>query len=330
MAKYILKRILLMIPVILGVVLIVFCIIRMAPGDPATALMSVGATEEELQAKRVELGLDKPFVVQFLLYVKNFVLHFDLGDSYQTGLPVTGEILKRFPITFLLGASSVLISLVIGIPFGIISATKQYSGMDYGVTFVSLILASIPGFWFSLMLILLFALKLQWFPVAGLEEGWRSWVLPILAMGGYPIATICRTTRSSMLEVVRQDYIRTARAKGLDESVVIKRHALRNSLIPIIAVAGLQMGYVIGGTVVIESIFSIPGIGSLLITAITSKDYNIVQGCVLIMSMFICVMNLLVDIMYSFVDPRIKAVYSSGKKLKPAKRDLKEPEEEVA
>ncbi len=318
MFKYVLKRVLLMIPILIGVIFIVFAINRMSPGDPVTALLSADASAEQIAAKRAELGLDKPFLYQFFLYLKNLCLHFDMGQSYYTGKPVADEVLRRFPYTLVLGISSVLISLVIGIPFGIISATKQYSAIDYSVTFISLILASFPGFLYSLLLVLLFSVKLNWLPAAGVVT-WKHWILPILAMGGYPIATICRTTRSSMLEIVRQDYIRTARAKGLSERTVIQKHALRNSLIPIIAITGLQLGFVIGGTIVFESIFSIPGIGQYLMNSINNKDYNAVQGCVVFMSAFVCLMNLLTDIAYGFVDPRVKASYGGGKKKKTSR-----------
>lgn len=321
MFKYIFKRILVMIPILIGVIFIVFSINRMSPGNPVTALLSADASPEQIAAKTAELGLDKPFLYQFFLYLKNLILHFDMGQSYYTGKDVAAEVLRRFPYTLLLGVSSVIISLVIGIPIGIISATKQYSTLDYSVTFLSLILASCPGFLFSLMLVLIFSVRLGWFPAAGVVS-WKHWVLPILAMGGYPIATICRTTRSSMLEIVRQDYIRTARAKGLNEYTVIKKHALRNALIPIIAITGLQLGFVIGGTIVFESIFSIPGIGQYLMNSINNKDYNAVQGCVVFMSAFICFMNLLTDIAYGFVDPRVKASYESRRKKKNA--DVKE------
>lgn len=315
MLKYALKRILIMIPILIGVIFIVFSINRMSPGNPVTALLSADASAEQIAAKTAELGLDKPFLYQFFLYLKNLVLHFDMGQSYYTGKDVAAEVLRRFPYTLVLGVSSVIISLIIGIPFGIISATKQYSALDYTVTFLSLILASCPGFLFSLMLVLIFSVRLDWLPAAGVVT-WKHWILPILAMGGYPIATICRTTRSSMLEIVRQDYIRTARAKGLSEFTVIKKHALRNALIPIIAITGLQLGFVIGGTIVFESIFSIPGIGQYLMNSINNKDYNAVQGCVVFMSAFVCLMNLLTDIAYGFVDPRVRASYGGGRKKK--------------
>mgnify|MGYP003099674142 CR=1 FL=1 len=318
MLKYALKRILIMIPILIGVIFIVFSINRMSPGNPVTALLSADASAEQIAAKTAELGLDKPFLYQFFLYLKNLVLHFDMGQSYYTGKDVAAEVLRRFPYTLVLGVSSVIISLIIGIPFGIISATKQYSALDYTVTFLSLILASCPGFLFSLMLVLIFSVRLDWLPAAGVVT-WKHWILPILAMGGYPIATICRTTRSSMLEIVRQDYIRTARAKGLSEFTVIKKHALRNALIPIIAITGLQLGFVIGGTIVFESIFSIPGIGQYLMNSINNKDYNAVQGCVVFMSAFVCLMNLLTDIAYGFVDPRVRASYGGKKKKKTIK-----------
>lgn len=313
MLRYIAKRLLLMIPVLLGVVFIVFTINQLTPGDPVVNILGSNYTEEQYLAKQEELGLDKPFFEQFFLYVKGIVTEFDLGTSYQTKRSVSTEILERFPTTLRLGLLGVLITIVVGIPFGIISATKQYSALDYGVTVVAMFFASMPNFWMAMMMILLFSQKLGWLPASGLGTC-AHWILPALSIGLCPIATVTRITRTSMLDVIRQDYIRTARAKGLSERRVIWKHALKNALIPVITVIGMQVGMIMGGSVVVEAIFSIPGLGSLMLTAINNKNYPVIQGSVLFLSISICVVNLLVDLIYGFVDPRIKSQYGTAKK----------------
>lgn len=315
MAKYILKRILIMIPVLLGVLLIVFTLNQMTPGDPVVNLLDTNYTQEQYDAKKAELGLDKPFLTQFFIYVKNIVTKFDLGTSYQTRRSVTQEILERFPTTIKLGVLGICVTVIIGIPFGIISATKQYSPLDYGVTVGSLFFASMPNFWMAMMMIIIFALNLKWLPASG-TTSWKNWIMPVLAQGLGPVAMVTRMTRSSMLEVVRQDYIRTARAKGMTEAAIIRKHALKNALIPVVTVVGMQLSTIVAGSVVLESIFSIPGIGMLMMTAINNRNYPEIQGCVVFLSISICVMNLIVDILYAFIDPRIMAQYTTGKRRK--------------
>ncbi len=315
MGKYVLKRVLLMIPVLLGVMFIVFMINHFMPGDPVISLLGNNYTQEQYDAKEAELGLDKPFLEQFFIYVKNVVTKLDLGTSYQTNRSVSTEILERFPVTLKLGILGILVTVIVGIPFGIISATKQYSALDYGVTVVSMFFASMPSFWMGLMAIIIFSYKLGWLPASGLFT-WKHWILPVLTLGLSPVATITRMTRSSMLDVIRQDYIRTARAKGLSESAVIQRHALKNALIPVLTVVGMQLGTIVAGSVVIEAIFAINGTGQLLMTAINGKNYPVINGVVLFLSVSISLMNLLVDLVYGFVDPRIMAQYSSGRKKK--------------
>lgn len=317
MGKYVLKRVLLMIPVLLGVMFIVFVINHFMPGDPVISLLGNNYTQEQYDAKEAELGLDKPFLEQFFIYVKNVVTKLDLGTSYQTNRSVSKEILERFPVTLKLGILGILVTVIVGIPFGIISATKQYSALDYGVTVVSMFFASMPSFWMGLMAIIIFSYKLGWLPASGLFT-WKHWILPVLTLGLSPVATITRMTRSSMLDVIRQDYIRTARAKGLSESAVIQRHALKNALIPVLTVVGMQLGTIVAGSVVIEAIFAINGTGQLLMTAINGKNYPVINGVVLFLSVSISLMNLLVDLVYGFVDPRIMAQYSSGRKKKKA------------
>ena len=311
MAKYIIKRLLWVIPVMLGVLFIVFTIDRLAPGDPVAAALGSGYTQEQYDAKEHELGLDRPFFTQFFDYVGGIVTKFDLGNSFHTGNPVGGSILQRFPLTLELAIISIIISLGLGIPFGVVSATRQNSILDRIVTFFSLIFAAVPNFWLALMLMIVFAINWKIFPASG-TEGWKSWVLPALSAGLSFVASITRMTRSSMLDVVRQDYITTARAKGQKENVIIRKHTLRNALIPVITTVGIQLGIMISGSVVVETIFNMPGLGSLMMTAINNKDYPVIEGCVLILAAFICVVNLITDLIYGVVDPRIMAQYSGG------------------
>lgn len=318
MLKYILLRLLQIIPVLVGVLFIVFTINHMSPGDPVTSLLGSNYTQQQYEAKQAELGLDKPFATQFYIYSKNIVTKLNFGTSYQTQRSVSKEIFERLPVTLKLSLIGVCITILLGIPFGIISATKQYSTLDYSVTVGSLVFASMPGFWLGLMLIIVFSLNLKLVPASGLST-WKSWILPALAVGLSPVATITRMTRSSMLDVVRQDYIRTARAKGLSEGTVIMKHALKNALIPVVTVTGMLLGFLVGGSVIVETIFTIPGLGLLMMSAINNKDYPIIQGCVLVLSLFVCLINLLVDLLYGVIDPRIMANYKSGKPKKKAK-----------
>ena len=214
------------------------------------------------------------------------------------------ELTTRFPVSLKLGLISVALTVLIGVPFGIISATRQYSPLDYGVTFISLFFAAVPGFWLSMIMILIFSSRLGWLPSSGLTS-WTCYIMPVIASSAQYIASITRQTRSSMLEVIRQDYIRTARAKGVSEGVVIRRHALRNALIPVVTLIGMQAGAVIAGSAIIEAVHSFPGMGSLMMTAINNKDYNTIQAVLLLLSGVVCLINLLVDIVYVWIDPRV-------------------------
>lgn len=319
MFKYIIKRLLAIIPVVLGVLFIVFAIMRMAPGDPAMAALGSHYTMEQYEAKREELGLNDPFIVQFVDYVVDVVTEFDLGTSYANKRPVLTEIQERLPVTLRLGLSGVVITIALGIPLGILAAVRQYSVGDYIATVMSLVLASTPSFWLGLMLIIIFALNLHWLPASMSSVAastWKHWVLPVVTIGLPPVASVLRFTRSTMLDVVRQDYIRTAHSKGLSETKVIVKHALRNALLPIVTFVGLMLGFTVAGSVVIESIFSIPGIGSLVTSAVSHQDYPVIQGCVLILSILICLINLTVDLIYGFIDPRIMSMYKTGSKKK--------------
>lgn len=315
MAKYIIKRLLWMIPIILGVLLIVFTISYFTPGDPVKTILGTGYTEEAYYALRSELGLDQPFFVQFFNYVVDLVTKFDMGVSYTYGTSVSAEIITRVGITLKLGVLSVIVTAALGIPAGIISATHQYSALDNTVTVASLFFAAMPGFWLALVSILIFSLKLRWLPATGLDH-WYSYILPVLTNALTSVANVARMARSSMLEVIRMDYIRTARAKGLKENVVIRRHALKNALVPVVTVVGMQMGFVMAGSVIVESIFSIPGLGSYMMTGINNRDYPVINATVLVLAISVCLMNLVVDLAYAYIDPRIKAQYEGGSKAK--------------
>jgi len=313
--RYIVRRILLLIPVLLGISLLIFVMLEITPGDPATQILGGDATDEAIAELRAELGLDEPFLTRYVKYVWN-ALHGDLGTSYTTKQPITQALMRRFPPTLLFATLCSIISAIVGILLGTISATRQYSIFDNIARFISLLGISIPTFWMGLMAIILFSLKLGWFPSSGFY-GPIYWVLPSLTIGLVQSASITRMTRSSMLEVVRQDYIRTARAKGQSEWKIITKHALINALIPVITVLGIQFGNGLGGAVVTEQIFSIPGLGKLMIDAIKSRNYPVVQGGVLLIAISFSIVNLIIDILYAWIDPRIKSQYAAKAAKKP-------------
>jgi peptide/nickel transport system permease protein len=306
--KYIVKRILYLIPVLIGVAFIVFTLLYITPGDPAKMMLGERAGEEALRQFRAEQGLDKPFLAQFGNFLLKAVTKGDVGNSYITKRPVTEEIVDAFPQTLKLAGYSMIIALCVGIPFGIISAIKQYSVFDTSVIILAMIGISMPAFWLGLLLILLFSVNLGWLPSSGFDS-FKAMILPSITLSTGSIAMLTRMTRSCMLEVIRQDYIRTARTKGQKESVVIIRHALGNALIPVITVSGLQFGYLLGGAMLTETIFAIPGVGRLMVNAIMMRDFPTVQGGVLFVALAFSVVNLLSDLLYGFVDPRIKAQY---------------------
>ena len=298
-----------MIPVLIGVSFVIFSMLYFAPGDAADVILGDQATLADKQLFRAQNGLDKPFLVQYLNYMKNVVLRGDLGTSYVTRQPVTDEIIARFPTTLRLSALSVALAVVIGVSVGIISATRQYSFIDHFATSLSMIGVSMPNFWQGMMLIIVFAVWLRWLPPSGFSTP-LHWILPAVTVGTNASANIMRMTRSSMLEIIRQDYIRTARAKGQTERVVIMKHALKNALIPIITVVGLSFGRLLGGAVLTESIFSIAGVGKLMVDAIKLKNTPMVQGGVLFIAFVMSIVNLVVDVLYSFADPRIRSMYT--------------------
>ena len=313
MVKYILKRLLMMIPVLLGVTLVIFTLMAITPGDPAAMILGDSASKEDIEAMRETMGLDDPFLLRYFNFIFDAATKGDLGRSYVTKQPVTTTLLGRFPTSLTFAALVVCVSALIGIPLGIISATRQYSFIDKASMTVGLLGVSMPTFWLSMLMVLLFAVKLGWFPSSGFY-GPYYWILPSVTLGFRFSASITRMTRSSMLEVIRQDYIRTARAKGQSERVVIWKHALKNALLPILTVMGLQFGNVLGSAVVTEQIFSIPGLGKLMVDSIASRDYPMVQGGVLLIAISFSFINLIVDILYALVDPRLRSMYGGGKR----------------
>ncbi|WP_039042480.1 nickel ABC transporter permease [Sporosarcina sp. ZBG7A] len=303
MFLFIAKRLVQIIPVILGVTLVVFLIMQMVPGDPAAILAGEGASQDTIEQYREDLGLNRPIAEQYLTYVGN-VFQGDFGNSLKNKQPVLDEILLRLPITMELAFYSILITVVLGLAAGIISAVKPYSIRDVSVMVVALLGISLPSFWLGLLLMYLFSVKLQWLPVAG-WDGPANIILPAVTLGVGGAAIVARMTRSSMLDVIGQDYIRTARAKGLKEHFVIYKHALRNALIPVITVVGLQFGSLLGGTVLVESVFAINGLGRMIVDAIRTRDLPMVQGGVLVASLVFVFVNLLVDVLYRAVNKRI-------------------------
>lgn len=317
MLRFIGKRLFMMIPVLVGVSLAIFSLMYFAPGDPADIILGDLATQEDKEMFRKEHGLDDPFLAQYLYYVKGIITRGDLGTSYVTKQPVTVEILQRFPTTCKLAGISMIIAVITGVTMGIISATRQYSIFDNICTFLSMLGVSMPNFWQGMMLIILFSVILKWLPPSGFSTP-MHWILPAVTIGTSSAANIMRMTRSSMLEVIRQDYIRTARAKGESERVVIWNHALKNALIPIITVIGLSFGRLLGGAVLTESIFSIAGLGKLMVDAIKVKNIPMVQGGVLFIAFIMVLLNLFVDVLYAYADPRIRSQYVRRKERKSA------------
>lgn len=307
MIKYILRRILMMIPVMLGVTLVVFTLMYITPGDPAEIMLGDSATIEAVAELRHELGLDDPFLVRYARFVWN-LLHGDLGICYATGQPVFDRLTQTFPNSFKLAGLAVVVSTVLGMLLGVISAAKQNSIFDNIAMALAMIGNAMPNFWQGLLLMLMFSLWLGWLPASGFSS-FKYMILPAITIGTSSAAVIARMTRSSMLEVIRADYIATARAKGQSEFWVITRHALKNALIPVVTVIGMQFGRQLGGAVLTESIFSVPGVGKMMVEAIKARNFPVVQGGVLMIALSLSIVNLLIDILYAYIDPRIKSQY---------------------
>lgn len=330
MFPYIARRVLALIPTLLGVSIVVFLFLRLIPGDPATAFLRENATAAQVAAFNERLGVNKPLPEQYVTYMAN-VLRGDLGTSLHSGLPVADEIKRKFPATAELGLAAMLIATTIGVALGIVAAIRRASVLDYGTTTVALIGVSMPIFWLGLMLIYLFAVNLHWLPpstrgepperlitgfysvdfllsadVAGWVEALRHLLLPAAVLATVPLAVVARQTRSAMLEVLSQDFVRTAWSKGLRERAVVTRHVLKNALLPVVTVIGLQVGALLSGAVLTEAVFSWPGMGTYVVEAINGRDYPIVQGSILFLATIFVLINLLVDVSYAWLDPRIR------------------------
>jgi len=331
MIGFIIRRILVVIPTLLGVTIVIFSMLAITPGDPAELLLGERATRDSLEAMREYLGLNEPLYVQYWIFLKR-VAKFDLGETIWTRQKVSEEIMDRFPATIELALAAMIISSFFGVLLGIISAAKQYSWFDYASMLGSLLGVSMPVFWLGLMLLLVFALTLGWFPMSGrlgvdidlttitkflildsiLTRNWAALkdslmhlALPSMALSTIPLAIVARMTRSSMLEVLRQDYIKTARAKGLSEFKIVFKHALRNGLIPVVTVVGLQFGILIGGEILTETVFAWPGVGKWLFDGVVKRDYMVIQGGSLLVATVFVFVNLIVDVLYAIINPRI-------------------------
>jgi peptide/nickel transport system permease protein len=332
MARYLLRRLALTIPILLGVSLLVFLMLHSAGGDPAQTILGARADPESIAELRRELGLDRPLLVQYVAFLSGAVRG-DFGRSYRSNTPVIAEIAARFPATIELAIAAMVIAVVVGVVFGTLAAVRRHSILDYVSSSVVLLGVSLPTFWLGLILIIIFGLWLRWLPISGrvdprlgadpslpfltlaslLHGNWavakdalRHLVLPALTLAAWPAAIVARMTRASLIESLGQDYVRTARGKGLPEQLIVVGHAARNALLPVLTVVGLEFGTLLGGAVVTETIFSWPGLGQLTVTAIGARDYQIVQGVVVLLGAVFVLLNLLVDVLYAVLDPRIR------------------------
>ncbi len=301
-----------MIPVLIGVIFVVFFIMNLTPGNPGQSLLGQNATQEQIDAYNEKIGYNKPYFVRFFNYIKDIVTKFDFGDSYQTRKPVVEQIKVKFPYTFRIAVFACLASSVLGVLLGVISAIKQYSVIDGTITVVAMACAVVPSFWVGMMLIWVFSIKLKLLPSHGAETI-VSYILPVMTIAIAGAGRLMRTTRSVMLENIRSDFVRTARSKGVPEKKVIFQHALRNAMLPIVTSIGMQFGGMMGGTVLTETIFNIPGIGNYVLQSIRAKDIPAVMTCTLFIAFLYSIIMLLVDLAYAFIDPRIRAKYSSKK-----------------
>ena len=304
MLQYVLKRLLSAIPVLFGISLLLFFMLRMLPGDPAQVLAGQMASPEDITLIRHQLGLDRPIFVQYGIFLSRLA-RLDLGRSARTQSPVIKEVWARLPNTMLLAVAAITLACLFGIPAGIISATRPYTWIDYLFTSMALFGISMPVFWLGLMLVVIFSVVLHWLPAGG-TGGWKHIILPSFTLAAFVVAFITRMTRASMIEALSQDYTTTARSKGLKEQVVIVKHVLKNALIPIVTVVGLQFGSLLGGAVLTETVFAWPGIGRLIVDSILARDYPVIQGTILVFGLLYILVNLVVDMIYAFIDPRIR------------------------
>ena len=313
MYKYILKRLLMLIPVIIGVSFIIFISMELSAGDPVLMIAGEEASPEIIEKLRIEYGYDRSVFYRFGKYMLNLVQG-DLGNSYRYKAPVWDMYMERLPATAILALTSVLFCHILSIPLGILAAVKRGSLIDNGATVISLIGQSMPNFWQGILLIIWFSLNNRIFPSYGFNDGWKSLVLPALTISTSQMALLTRTTRSSMVDVLGQDYLRTARSKGVSENKVVMKHALKNALIPIITISGTQLASILGGSVLVETVFAWPGVGRLMIDAINQRDVNLACGCIVMTTILTSIILVLIDLAYAFVDPRIKAQYTKGGK----------------
>ncbi len=304
MIAYVIRRLLIAVPVVIGVTFLSFMMLHLVPGNPAVIMAGVGASAQDIARIERQLGLHRPLLYQYGVFLSHLV-HGNLGTSISTGRPVAQEIAQTLPITVTLAICSTVLSILAGFSIGILSAAKQGKFADYSATLITLFGLSMPSFWLGVMLILVFSVKLQWLPTAG-WNGALSVILPSVTLGAGAVAVIARMTRSSLLEALSADYVRTARAKGISETWVFLRHALRNALIPSITVIGLEFGILLGGAVITEDVFAIPGLGRLILSAINARDYPTVEGAVLVIGLMFVLVNLVTDILYAVIDPRIR------------------------
>jgi peptide/nickel transport system permease protein len=312
MGTYVIRRVLAAIPVALGVATVVFLIIRLS-GDPVDIMLGPTATQEAREALRRQFGLDAPLPVQYVTWLAR-VAHLDLGTSLTTGRPVTEMVLNRFGPTLLLTSTGLALAVIVGIPLGVLAGVRRNSAIDRSSIVLATLGTAVPSFWFGLILLVVFSVRLGWLPTGGMfsprnpqvQDIPSHLVLPALTLALWSIALIARLTRSSMLDVIGEDFIRTARSKGLRERTVIVRHALKNALIPIVTMVGLQFGQLLGGAIIAEAVFSWPGVGSLLLQGITSRDFPLVQGAVLYVASAFVLVSLIVDIIYAYLNPRIR------------------------
>lgn len=307
MLRYVIKRLLQMIPILLIVAILIFTLMYFVPGDPVQIILGDNATAEQIAETEAALGLDKPYLVRLGDYLLG-ILRLDFGTSYMKGTDVGADLMERFPNTLLLATLSILFTIAVGIPLGIQCALRANKATDKILMFLTMLGNSMPGFWLALLLVLLFSVKMNWLPSNG-ADSLKYFILPVIANSIGSLADITRQTRSSMLEVIRSDYVVTARSKGIPENRVTWRHALPNALIPIITICGSRFGMMLGGTVIIETVFSIPGIGTYLVNGINSRDYPIVQGSIIYIAFIFAIIMLITDLIYAYVDPRIKAQY---------------------
>ena len=310
MLKYVVKRILMIIPVVLAVSFIVFFIMDFVPSDPAVTVLGDGATEEQLDYYRETHGLNDPLIIRYVRYMEGIVQG-DLGTSYAQNRPVWDIFFEKFPNTFKLAVASVVVTVLLSIPLGILAAVKNNTWVDTVCSTFSFVGLAMPNFWLGLLLIMLFSVNLHLLPSTG-AVGVKSLILPAITCGTGNMAALTRITRSSMLDVLRQDYLRTARAKGQSEGKIIKRHAFKNAQIPVVSQIGIQMSTLLGGAVLTERVFAWPGVGAFLVDSIQKSDFEVVTGFVIMLAIFVSIILLLVDVVYAFLDPRIKAQYSKG------------------